>query len=250
MKNLNEFKRDKSIVLTKDKLLKLKEIKNSIYHSIKIQMIFHSNKIEGSTFTEEGIQMLMQYRRVIGDHNLDDIIETVNSLTLFDYVITTLEEPLNKRLLLEWHSILKDNTKDDDYGFKGCFKKIPNMLTSTELKLCQPHEVPFEIQKLLEEYSDKKLSLDDVVRFHSRFERIHPFQDGNGRIGRFIILKQCIENNIPLVCIDNSNGRDYRLALNESQTKNDYTKLKDLFEESQDYFYKIFKDLEYSINNI
>lgn len=156
----------------------------------------------------------MQYDKVEGNHSYDDVIETKNSLQLFDFVIDTLNEKISKKLLLEFHSILKRNTKDDSYGFCGCFKKIPNMILGTDTKVAQPYEVEWKLEELLEWYYKlENVSLNEIAEFHLRFETIHPFQDGNGRIGRFLILKQCIENDIRPILITEDNVNDYRKAI-------------------------------------
>jgi Uncharacterized conserved protein len=198
-----------------DKIKQLKQAPNSAYYDLKYKFNYHSNKIEGSTFTLENILSLMQYDMVEGEHPFDDIMETRNSLQLFDFVIDTLDERLSKRLLLDYHSILKNNTKDDAYGFKGCFKKIPNMILGTSRKVAQPYEVESRLENLIKEYYElKEIGLKEIAEFHLEFETIHPFQDGNGRIGRFIILKQCLENNIDPILITEDNIVGYRKAMN------------------------------------
>ena len=127
---------------------------------------------------------------VTGEHSIDDVQETINSLELFDFVINTLNEKLTPMLLREYHSILKKNTTDVNYGFVWVYKKIPNKLRSVYIELAQPYEVAELIEKLL---NQKIESLYDIVDFHQRFEHIHPFQTGNGRIGRLIILRQCLK---------------------------------------------------------
>lgn len=161
----------------------LKDTPNSAYNSIKTEFLYHSNKLEGSTFTKENLEKYLQENIVEGSHKIDDVYETINSTKLFDFVVVTLNEPLTKRLILEFHSMLKENTLDQESGFAGCWKKIPNMITGTELRLAQPWEVEIRIEELLDELEASKKELEDVMRFHANFEKIHPFQDGNGRIG-------------------------------------------------------------------
>ncbi len=189
---------------------RLSKIKNSVYDEIKIEYLYHSNKLEGSTFNVQQLNILLEQNMVTGEHTVDDVQETINSLDLFDFVINTLNEKLTPRLLREYHSILKKNTSDANYGFVGTYKKVPNKLRSVDIELSQPYEVPELIEKLL----DKKIEdLYDIADFHQKFEHIHPFQDGNGRIGRFIILRQCIENSIDLIAIDDEYNKEYRKAL-------------------------------------
>lgn len=194
---------------------KLSKIKNSVYDDIKIEYLYHSNKLEGSTFNVEQLNILLEQKVVTGEHSIDDVQETINSLELFDFVINTLNEQLTPMLLREYHSILKKNTSDANYGFVGVYKKIPNKLRSVNIELSQPYEVLEQIERLLE----KKIeTLKDIADFHQKFEHIHPFQDGNGRIGRFIMLKQCIENEVDLITIDDEYNKEYREALYKAQT--------------------------------
>lgn len=194
---------------------KLSKIKNSIYDDIKIEYLYHSNKLEGSTFNIKQLNILLEEKMVVGEHSIDDVQETINSLELFDFVIETLNEKLTDRLLREYHSILKKNTSDENYGFVGVYKKIPNKLRNVDIELAQPYEVEELIKILLE---TKITSMEDIADFHQKFEHIHPFQDGNGRIGRFIILRQCLENNVDLIAIDDEYNKEYREALYKAQT--------------------------------
>ena len=156
--------------------------------------------------------------------------ETINSLELFDFVVETLNEKLTDRLLREYHSILKKNTSDENYGFVGVYKKIPNKLRNVDIELAQPYEVEELIKDLLEK---KTKSIYDIADFHQKFEHIHPFQDGNGRIGRFIILRQCLENNIDLIAIDDEYNKEYREALYKAQTSGGLEQLVQVFEKCQ-----------------
>lgn len=213
-----------------DTMQKLSKIKNSVYDEIKIEYLYHSNKLEGSTFNVQQLNILLEQNMVTGEHTVDDVQETINSLELFDFVIDTLNEKLTPMLLREYHSILKKNTSDANYGFVGTYKKIPNKLRSVDIELSQPHEVPELIERLL----DKKVeSLYDIADFHQKFEHIHPFQDGNGRIGRFIILRQCIENSVDLITIDDEYNKEYREALYEAQTTENIESLVEVFEKCQ-----------------
>ncbi|MCI8700094.1 MAG: Fic family protein [Clostridia bacterium] len=209
---------------------KLSKIKNSVYEDIKIEYLYHSNKLEGSTFNIEQLNILLEENMVVGEHSINDVQETINSLELFDFVIETLNEKLTDRLLREYHSILKKNTSDENYGLVGVYKKIPNKLRSVDIELAQPYEVA----ELIEELLDKKIeTLEDIADFHQKFEHIHPFQDGNGRIGRLIILRQCLENNIDLIAIDDEYNKEYREALYNAQTSGSLEQLVQVFEKCQ-----------------
>lgn len=213
-----------------DIMQKISKIKNSVYDDIKIEYLYHSNKLEGSTFNIEQLNILLEQNMVIGEHSIDDVQETINSLELFDFVINTLKEELTPMLLREYHSILKKNTSDEHYGFVGVYKKIPNKLRAVDIELAQPYEVPKLIEELL---SCKIETLSDIADFHQKFEHIHPFQDGNGRIGRFIVLRQCLENNIDLIAIDDEYNKEYREALYKAQTTGSLEQLVQVFEKCQ-----------------
>lgn len=209
---------------------KLSKIKNSVYDDIKIEYLYHSNKLEGSTFNIEQLNVLLEENMVIGEHSINDVQETINSLELFDFVIETLNEKLTDRLLREYHSILKKNTSDENYGFVGVYKKIPNKLRNVDIELAQPYEVEGLIKDLLEK---KITNIYDIADFHQKFEQIHPFQDGNGRIGRFIILRQCIIASIDLIAIDDEYNKEYREGLYNAQKTGSLEQLVQVFEKSQ-----------------
>lgn len=210
---------------------KLSKIKNSVYDDIKIEFLYHSNKVEGSTFNIEQLNILLEQKMVTGEHSINDVQETINSLKLFDFVVETLNEKLTDRLLREYHSILKKNTSDENYGFVGAYKKIPNKLRNVNIELAQPYEVEELIKNLLEK---KIKSIYDIADFHQKFEHIHPFQDGNGRISRFIILRQCIENGIDLIAIDDEYNKEYREALYKAQTTENIENLVEVFKKCQE----------------
>ena len=225
---------------------KLSKIKNSAYDAIKIEFLYHSNKLEGSTFSKENLIDLLESKKVNGEHFLDDVIETRNSLELFDEVINTLNKPLDKYLLWDWHRILKKGSIDDEIGNIGRWKKYENKLLNTDLKLCEPNLVENNIFNLLEDWKESKKDIFAIANFHQRFEHIHPFQDGNGRIGRFIILRQCIENNIDLIAIDD----EYRNALYVAQTTNDINPLVEVFTKCQKRLDEKLEDYLNVINQV
>lgn len=212
---------------------KLSKIKNSAYDAIKIEYLYHSNKLEGSTFSKENLIDLLEQKQVVGEHFVDDVIETKNSLELFDSVISSLNDPLDKYLLWEWHRILKKGSVDDEIDNIGKWKKYENKLLKTDLKLCEPHLVDNAIFNLLQDWNEGKKDINAIADFHQRFEQIHPFQDGNGRIGRFIILKQCIENDMDLIAIDDKYNKEYRDALYKAQTEGNNNELIEVFKKCQ-----------------
>lgn len=223
---------------------KLSKIKNSLYDAIKIEYLYHSNKLEGSTFSKENLIDLLEQKQVVGEHFFDDVIETKNSLELFDKIIDTLNEPFDKYLLWDWHRTLKKGSVDDEIDNIGKWKKYENRLSKTDLKLCEPHLVENSMYNLLEDWKESKKDIYAIADFHQKFEHIHPFQDGNGRIGRFIILRQCIENEIDLIAIDDEYNTEYRSALYEAQTTNNIEPLVEVFKKCQIRTDEKLKDYE------
>ena len=213
---------------------KLSAIKNSFYEDLKIEFLFHSNHLEGSTFTKKNLEKLLLDKQVEGVHFLDDVYETTNSLKLFDTVVEDGDKELNKFMLLDWHRILKKNSIDEEINNTGCWKKYENRLRSVDIKLALPSEVDSLMFNLLADWNEtKKPTIEDIAKFHYCFEMIHPFQDGNGRIGRFLILKQCLESDVDLIAIDNIYSKEYKEALYKAQKTDDISELVCVFEKCQ-----------------
>lgn len=212
----------------------LSKITNSIYEDLKIEFLYHSNHLEGSTFSKDELEKLLTEKKVEGSHSLDDIIETKNSLEVFDQVINDSGEKLDKFMLFNWHKLLKKGTVDDEIHNIGMWKKYENKLRGVDLKLALPVEVDNLMFNLLSDYNElETVTLKDIADFHYKFEKIHPFQDGNGRIGRFIILKQCLEWNIDLIAIDDKYDDEYRNALYKAQKTGDSEDLVTVFKKCQ-----------------
>lgn len=216
------------------KMKYLSKITNSIYEDLKIDFLYHSNHLEGSTFSKDELEKLLTEKKVEGSHSLDDIIETKNSLEVFDQVINDSSELLDKFMLFNWHKLLKKGTVDDEIHNIGMWKKYENKLRGVDLKLALPVEVDNLMFNLLSNYNElETVTLKDIADFHYKFEKIHPFQDGNGRIGRFIILKQCLEWNIDLIAIDDKYDDEYRNALYKAQKTGDSEDLVTVFKKCQ-----------------
>lgn len=212
----------------------LSKITNSVFEDLKIEFLYHSNHLEGSTFSKDEIDKLLNEKKVEGNHSLDDIIETRNSLEVFDCVINDSEEKLDKFMLMKWHRILKKGTVDEEIHNTGTWKKYKNKLRGVDIKLAYPSEVESLMFNLLSDWNElETVTIKDIANFHYKFEMIHPFQDGNGRIGRFIILKQCMEKNIDLIAIDNEYSDEYKNALNNAQKTDDVSDLVKVFEQCQ-----------------
>ena len=220
--------------LNAKEIKRLSAIKNSVYDDLKIDFLYNSNHLEGSTFTKENLWKLLSLKKVEGEHYLDDVIETKNSLNVFDKVINDSDKKLDKFMLFDWHRELKKDSVDEEIHNTGCWKKYENKLRNIDLKLAYPDEVDNLMFNLLMDWNELiNPTIEDIARFHYRFELIHPFQDGNGRIGRFIILKQCIESNIDLIAIDNEYEKEYKEALYKAQKTDDVSFLVDVFSKCQ-----------------
>ena len=154
----------------------LSRINNSIYDDLKVEFLYHSNKLEGSTFDENQLNALLEENMVIGEHKKDDVQTTINSLELFDFVVKTVDEDMSPRLIREWHSLLMKGTELDKMQLVGKYKEIPNSLRGIDIETAQPYEVEERIDNLLKLEIN---NIDDIAAFHQEFEHIHPFQDGN-----------------------------------------------------------------------
>lgn len=231
-------------------LYRLKEenkikLKGGIYHQTQIKLAYNSNHIEGSTLTEEQTRYIYETNTIgFGEKaaNVDDIIETVNHFQCFDYILDCATSALTEEIIKKLHFLLKSNTSDSrlEWFCVGEYKKRPNMVG--ESKTTPPAKVKQEIEKLLEIYQKKdKVLLEDIVSFHYQFEKIHPFQDGNGRVGRLIMFKECLKYDIVPFIINERHKLYYYRGLREFENEkgyltgiclsaqNEYAKLLDYF---------------------
>ena len=182
-------------------------LKGSIYHRTQIDLTYNSNHIEGSKLTHDQTRYIFETNTIgITDEaiNVDDIIETVNHFRCIDYIIDHAEDKLSESFIKQIHQILKSGTSDSkkDWFVVGDYKRLPNEVGGMDT--CPPKEVHQKITALLSEYNAiKRKTLEDILDFHVRFELIHPFQDGNGRVGRLIMFKECLANSIiPFIITD------------------------------------------------
>ena len=182
-------------------------LKGSIYHRTQIDLTYNSNHIEGSKLTHDQTRYIFETNTigVEGESvKVDDIIETVNHFRCIDFIIEHAMDKISEGFIKELHFILKTSTTDSnkDWFAVGDYKRLPNEVGGIETSL--PECVAADIKQLLKEYNTKKQkSFDDLLDFHHRFEQIHPFQDGNGRVGRLILFKECLANNIvPFIITD------------------------------------------------
>ena len=189
------------VVLRQEKEAKLK---GSIYHKTQIDLTYNSNHIEGSRLTHDQTRYIFE-TNTIGIEGesirVDDIIETTNHFRCIDLIIDRAEERLTESLIKELHLILKSGTSDSrkDWFTVGDYKRLPNEVGGNETTA--PEDVHREMQALLKEYNGKKQkTFEDIIDLHQRFESIHPFQDGNGRVGRLVMFKECLANGyVPFI---------------------------------------------------
>ena len=173
-------------------------LKGSIYHRTQIDLTYNSNHIEGSKLTHDQTRYIFETNTIgVTDEaiNVDDIVETVNHFRCIDYIIDHAEDKLSESLIKQLHLTLKTGTSDSkkDWFMVGDYKRLPNEVGGMDT--CPPQEVHKRIKELLTAYNAiKRKTLDDILDFHVRFEAIHPFQDGNGRVGRLIMFKECLAN--------------------------------------------------------
>ena len=186
---------------------KSSRLKGSIYHRTQIDLTYNSNHIEGSKLTHDQTRYIFETNTIgITDQavNVDDIVETVNHFRCIDYIIDHAEDKLTESLIKQLHLMLKSGTSDSkkDWFMVGDYKRLPNEVGGMDT--CPPNEVHQKMKVLLQEYNTiKQRTLEDILDFHVRFEKIHPFQDGNGRVGRLIMFKECLANNIvPFIITD------------------------------------------------
>ena len=190
-------------------------LKGGIYHRIQIDLTYNSNHIEGSKLTQDQTRYIFETNTIgMTDNtiNVDDIIETTNHFRCIDYVIENASEVLTENLIKKLHYLLKSGTSDADKDWfaVGDYKRLPNEVGGVET--CAPEEVHTQLKKLLSDYkAQKKISFEELLDFHVHFERIHPFQDGNGRVGRLILLKESLRHGIvPFIITDDMKLFYYR----------------------------------------
>lgn len=182
-------------------------LKGGIYHRTQIDLTYNSNHIEGSRLTHDQTRYIFETNTIgITDEsvNVDDIVETVNHFRCIDYIIDHTEDSLTEGFIKQLHLLLKSGTSDSrkDWFAVGDYKRLPNEVGGQET--CSPKEVHQQMKALLSTYNhNKRKTLEDIIDFHVRFEQIHPFQDGNGRVGRLLLFKECLANGIvPFIITD------------------------------------------------
>jgi len=222
-------------------------LKGGIYHQTQINLAFNSNRIEGSKLSEEQTRYIYETNTLFlndgeSTANVDDIVETVNHFSCFDYMLDIADEPLSEEHIKKFHYLLKINTSDSKKSWfrVGDYKLKPNIVGGIETSL--PSNVPSDMNSLIHNYLEKKeITVNDIIDFHVKFEQIHPFQDGNGRVGRLIIFKECLAYNIIPFIIEESHKFFYYRGLSEYPKVNGYLidtclSAQDNYKKKIDYF--------------
>lgn len=217
---------DKTTLLYRLREEKRIRLKGGIYHQTQIKLAYNSNHMEGSRLTEEQTRYIYETNTIGLEKepvNVDDIIETINHFQCFDYILDCAEDILTENIIKKIHFMLKSNTSDSrlDWFQVGEYKQRSNMVGDS--KTIPPGKVQKEMQKLLSAYQQKdSISFEDIVAFHYSFEKIHPFQDGNGRAGRLIMFKECLKYNIIPFIIEERHKLYYYRGLKEFEIEKGY----------------------------
>ena len=255
--NASKPERKKKALLKSRNLLdvlreeKKSSIKGGIYHKLQIELTYNSNHIEGSRLTHDQTRMIFE-TNTIGMNDsavfVDDVVETANHFRCIDYIIDASGKEITEQMIKNLHSMLKSGTSDSrkDWFAVGEYKKLPNEVGGR--MTAKPEDVSKEIKALLSEYnSTKEKTLEDIIEFHYRFEIIHPFQDGNGRVGRLLLLKECLKHNIVPFVIDEEHKMFYYRGLTEWKRERGYLldtclSAQDKFKKWLDYFNIEYED--------
>ena len=220
-------------------------VSGGLYHELQVRMTYNSNHIEGSALTQDQTRLIFETNTIdAGDGvPVDDILETVHHFRAIDYVIDIAEEELTEEIVKHLHFILKHDTRDAalEWFAVGDYKRRANMVGGSETT--KPKDVPAQMKSLLAEYSAKsEVSIDEVIELHAEFERIHPFQDGNGRVGRLVALKECLRHDIVPFIIEDTKKAFYYRGLSEWKSEKGY--LTDTCLDGQDAFKRLLDMLD------
>ncbi len=234
------------------KVEKAAKLHGGIYHKIQIDLTYNSNHIEGSRLTHDQTRYIFETATVGLPEKtvikVDDIVETANHFQCIDMIIDSVNHSLSESFIKQLHFVLKSGTTDSrlDWFAVGDYKKIPNEVGGADTVL--PENVSAEMKKLLTEYNAiENKAFDDLLDFHYRFECIHPFQDGNGRIGRLLLFKECLRNNIVPFIIEDDIKMFYYRGLKEWKSERGY--LRDTCLAAQDKFKKVLDYFRIPYNN-
>lgn len=216
-----------------------------LYHELQVRMTYNSNHMEGSKLSEDQTRYIFETSTVdVGDGiPVDDILETVHHFRAIDYVIDSAEEKLTEEIIKHLHYILKHDTRDSllSWFAVGDYKKRANVIGGRET--VRPSDVHARMKALLDSYNAKEcVTIEDIVELHAEFEYIHPFQDGNGRVGRLVALKECLRHNIIPFIIEDSKKNFYYRGLNEWRNEKGW--LTDTCLDGQDTFIRLLDMLD------
>ncbi|MDR2149103.1 MAG: Fic family protein [Tannerella sp.] len=221
--------------------------KGGLYHKTQVNLAYNSNRMEGSKLTEEQTRYIFETRTIGFKEQeavpVDDIIETSNHFVAFDYLFDAIDIPFSDTPIKEFHRILKTGTSDatKEWFMVGEWKKLPNEVGGMETTL--PRNVEKDMNKLNNWYNSlSEIAFENIVEYHYRFEKIHPFQDGNGRVGRLIMFRECLKNGIIPFIIDESHKQFYYRGLKEFENVRGYLidtclSSQDTYKEWFNYFY-------------
>ncbi len=230
---------------------KMGKVSGGIYHKVQIDLTYNSNHIEGSRLTHDQTRYIYETNTMGVENesfNVDDIVETANHFRCIDMIIDQATHVLTEKFIKELHAVLKNGTSDSrkNWFVVGGYKKLPNEVGGRETT--QPEQVQTEIKKLLGDYNlSNRKTIDEIIDFHVKFERIHPFQDGNGRVGRLILFKECLHNNVVPFIIDEKMKMFYYRGLQEWGDEQGYLKdtclnAQDQFKEYLNYFRILYQE--------
>lgn len=223
---INKRKEAKITLLDILKEQKASKYSGGIYHKTQIELTYNSNHIEGSRLTHDQTRYIFETNTIGVEKevlNVDDVIETVNHFHCIDIIIDSARAVLTEKFIKDLHFILKNGTSDSrkDWFAVGDYKKLPNEVGGMDTII--PEEVADKMKTLLMEYNAKDAkTFEDILDFHVKFERIHPFQDGNGRIGRLIMFKECLKNNVVPFIVDDNLKMFYYRGLKEWDNEKGY----------------------------
>lgn len=222
----NQKKKQPPTLLDIMKEQKTSKYPGGIYHKTQIELTYNSNHMEGSRLTHDQTRYIFETNTIGMENeiiNVDDVIETANHFRCVDLIIDNAKAVLTEKFIRELHLVLKNGTADSrkEWFAVGEYKKLPNEVGGMETAL--PEEVPDKMKALLAAYNAKEvITLEDILEFHVKFERIHPFQDGNGRVGRLILFKECLKHNIVPFIIEDRLKLYYYRGLKEWNREKGY----------------------------
>lgn len=219
-----------------------KQDRGGVYGYTQRLMAYNSNRIEGSTLTEKQTASIFETGTVYSDDpdtvfKTKDIEEMTGHFKMFNYTLTHLGEPLSEELICGMHRNLKEGVFEDianGYAI-GAYKTRANRVSDITTAL--PQDVPSRMQQLLQDYHSKtEITLQDIAKLHADFETIHPFQDGNGRVGRMILFRECLYHNLIPAIVRNDNKVRYIRYLNAAQVRHEINGLTDYLKEEQEHY--------------